>query len=111
MDIGDKRAKYLEVVMNDKGFNSRSLSLAVGNNPTLVRDIILRQTKNPTSKTWDKLANKLGVHLSELLSAEPDGGTIIPSISVLLSRLHPDTQALLEPQLKGLLDAQDAKEH
>ena len=109
MNIGDKRAAYLEVVMTAKGFNSRSLSLAVGSNPTLVRDIITRQTKNPTSKTWDKLAQELKVELSELLDTKPKGGQIIPEILSILEQLDPATQVQLAPQLKGLLEAQQAK--
>lgn len=109
MDINDKRAAYLEAILKAKGYNPRSLSLKVGSNPTLVRDIILRNTNSPTSKTWDKLAKALDVTPSELMNAQPEGGDIIPEIKVLLSQLDRSVQEQIVPQLKGLLAAQQAR--
>lgn len=109
MDINDKRAAYLKAILEAKGFNPRSLSLKVGSNPTLVRDIILRNTNSPTSKTWDKLAAALGVPASELLNAQPETGTIIPEVTHLLGQLDPSVQEQIVPQLKGLLAAQQAQ--
>jgi len=111
MDIADKRAKYLKEVMEAKGFNNRSLALAVGSNPTLVREIINRDTKNPTSKTWDKLAKALGVPTNELLNAEPqaESNKIAEKVANLLSQLDPSVQEQLVPQLQGLVDAQRAE--
>lgn len=109
MDMNDKRAAYLKEVMEAKGHNPRSLSLKVGSNPTLVRDIILRNTQSPTSRTWDKLADALGVPTTDLLNAAPSKSTIIQEVSDLLSKLDPEVQEQIVPQLKGLLAAQQER--
>ena len=109
MDINDKRAAYLKELTEAKGYNPRSLSMKVGSNPTLVRDIILRNTQSPTSRTWDKLARALGVPATELLNASPEAGLIIPEVTELLSKLDPEVQEQIVPQLKGLLAAQQER--
>ena len=106
MNLNDKRAAYLKELIQIKGYNPRSLSLAIGTNPTLVRDFIERNTESPTLRTFDKIAEILGVPVNDLVNATSNSGVIHPEVSALLTQLDIEIQKQLIPQLKGLLDAQ-----
>jgi phage repressor protein C with HTH and peptisase S24 domain len=60
-------------LMDERGFNPRSLSKAAKLNETAVRDIIERRSKNPRRDTLTKLADALRCSLAELLGGEADG--------------------------------------
>lgn len=57
----------LEVLMREKGFNMKSLSLAAGLGETYVRDILKRGREPGVEKTR-ALAEVLGVRMNEILS-------------------------------------------
>jgi hypothetical protein len=63
-------------LMEDRGFNKKSLSLATGKNETLVRDL-LSNTGSPRYDTVSALAKVLGVSVAQLMS-EDDNVEIPP---------------------------------
>lgn len=66
MDLGDKIAQNLERIIADKETNNRAVAEAANLGHTAVRDIILRKTKNPTYATLVKIAEVLGVPVSDI---------------------------------------------
>lgn len=60
----------LKKVIEERGTNNRAVSLRVGSNDSLVRDIITGRTKSTTIETLEKLANELGTSASALLSGD-----------------------------------------
>lgn len=97
------RAKYLQRLIKDMGRNPREVALKIGNNPTLVYDIINGKTASPRIQTWEKIAAELRVPVEHLLGAETPKTEIIPEVSRLLRQLDPEAQARLVPHLRGLL--------
>jgi transcriptional regulator with XRE-family HTH domain len=74
----------LRALLERRGITSRALSLAIGDSPYTVRDIMSGRTKNPRSDTLAAIAQALGVALYDVLK---DGG--IASTSTLSPRLTP----------------------
>lgn len=54
-------------LLEEQGKTPRALSLAMGDNPYVVRDILNEKSKNPRSDTLSKMAEALGVSLGEIL--------------------------------------------
>ncbi|MDY6922781.1 MAG: helix-turn-helix domain-containing protein [Pseudomonadota bacterium] len=67
----------LRQVIKDRGMSPRAVSRAVSDNDTLVRDILSGKSRNPRSDTMAKIADHLGVPVSELV---PSGDTGSPEI-------------------------------
>lgn len=63
--------RHLRELMEKKGFNPRSLSLAAGLNPTAVRDMLEGRTISPRYDTARALANALGT-TSAILMGDDD---------------------------------------
>src|ERR1700729_3036568 len=61
----------LRVLMEQQGFNPRSLSLKSGLNPTAVRDMLEGRTKFPRYDTARSLATTLGITPATLMSETP----------------------------------------
>lgn len=59
--------KRLKQAMDERGITARALSLAVGKNDYLVRDIISGKSKNPRVDTVSKIAEQLGLRLADLM--------------------------------------------
>ncbi|MEW2911439.1 S24 family peptidase [Leisingera sp. JC11] len=70
MDTGQMIADTIERLVAERGTNPRAVALAAGMSPTGVRDIITRKTKNPTFANLQKIAEVLGVEVTEII-----GGT------------------------------------
>lgn len=64
MGIDRERVRSL---LTERKLSPRGLSLKVGDNPYLVRDILSTKSKNPRSDTVSKLADELGVAVSDIL--------------------------------------------
>ena len=58
----------LRELLEKRGMTPRSLSLAVGGNPYLVRDILNGKSANPRADTVAKLANVLRAPLAEIVA-------------------------------------------
>jgi transcriptional regulator with XRE-family HTH domain len=58
----------LKALIQEKNLTPRSLSLAVGPNPYLVRDILSAKSKNPRSDTMTAIAARLGVPVLDLMT-------------------------------------------
>src|SRR3984885_1962537 len=63
--------RHLRELMEKKGFNPRSLSLAAGLNATAVRDMLEGRTQSPRYDTARALANALGT-TSAILMGDDD---------------------------------------
>ena len=63
--------RNLRALMEQQGFNPRSLSLKSGLNPTAVRDMLEGRTKFPRYDTARALATTLGVTPATLMSETP----------------------------------------
>lgn len=72
----------LRALLVRQGITPRALSLAIGDSPYTVRDIMSGRTKNPRSDTLAAIAQALGVTLYDVLK---DDGTA--STSTLIPRL------------------------
>lgn len=68
MDTGQMIADRIEALIGQRGTNPRAVALAAGMSPTGVRDIITRKTKNPTYANLAKIAEVLGVEVSDFVS-------------------------------------------
>lgn len=67
----------LRQVIKDRGTTARAVSRAISDNDTLVRDILSGKSRNPRSDTMAKIADHLGVPVSELV---PSGEGAMPEI-------------------------------
>lgn len=89
-----KLKENLRRLMNEQGFNQKSLSLAAGKNETAVRDI-LERARNPRQDTLSALAGALGVSVSELLgddpSPRPDDGFVARPVEIPAQSQMPRT--------------------
>ncbi len=78
MDTGQMIAQRIEAIIAERGTNPRAVALSAGMSATGVRDIILRKTKNPTFASLAKIAEVLGVPVTDII----EGTTPPPSIAV-----------------------------
>lgn len=101
------RAAYLDALIREKGRNPREVALKIGNNPTLIYDIINGKTQSPRIKTWESIAKELQIPVDQLLHATTPKNEIIPEVARLLRQLDPDAQARIVPHLRGLLQEDD----
>lgn len=58
----------LRAIIAERGTTPRAVSRAIGSNDTLVRDILSGKSKNARGDTMAKIAEHLGVPVSELMS-------------------------------------------
>jgi len=65
--MADFNRDRLRDLLDKRGVTPRALSLAIGGNPYIVRDILNGKSANPRSDTIAKMAAELGVGLDELL--------------------------------------------
>jgi phage repressor protein C with HTH and peptisase S24 domain len=65
--MADFNRDRLRELLDRRGVTPRALSLAIGGNPYIVRDILNGKSANPRSDTIAKMAAELGVALDELL--------------------------------------------
>jgi SOS-response transcriptional repressor LexA len=65
----------LRALLAEAGMTPRALSLAIGDNPYTVRDILSGRTRNPRSDTLSAIANALGVGLYDVLEADEFSAT------------------------------------
>ncbi len=63
--------------MNSQGLNAKRLSVEAGLNPTAVRDILDERVQNPTYRTIQALASRLGATAEELM--QPLAAQSLPS--------------------------------
>lgn len=86
MDTGQMIADRIEAFIEERGTNPRAVALAAGMSPTGVRDIITRKTKNPTYANLAKIAEVLGVEVSDFVSSSNPAmrraGTLDTAIAV-----------------------------
>lgn len=85
MEAGDMIAQRLEALIEQRGMKPTAVSLQAGMSRTGVRDIITRKTKNPKFETLRRLADVIGVDVSEITgetSAQMDIEIIEPHQSV-----------------------------
>jgi len=66
----DFNRERLRELLDRRGVSPRALSLAIGNNPYLVRDILNGKSANPRSNTVSKMAAELDVGVEELLAKD-----------------------------------------
>jgi len=92
MDQSQMIAERLERLIAERGTNNRAVAVAAGMSPTGVRDIILRKTKNPTVTNMMKIADVLGVSISEIV-----GDTKAPALEMLPADAAPPPDATLVP--------------
>lgn len=66
----------LKALLEQQGLTPRALSREIGDNPYLVRDILVGKSKNPRADTVARMATRLGVSVQELLmdGSAPSGG-------------------------------------
>lgn len=81
MDTGQMIADRIEAIIGARGTNPRAVAIAAGMSPTGVRDIITRKTKNPTYANLAKIAEVLGVEVTDFVTEQSDG-KVQPAISV-----------------------------
>ena len=74
----------LRQVIKDRGTTARAVSRGISDNDTLVRDILSGKSRNPRSDTMAKIADHLGVPVSELV---PSGEGALPEISERFAEL------------------------
>ena len=60
-------AQKLSALIEDNGYNYKSLALAAGLGETSVRDIVVGRSKNPRTDTIEKIASVLGVRASDIM--------------------------------------------
>jgi len=90
--------RRLRALMEQKGFNPRSLSLAAGLNATAVRDMLEGRTKFPRYDTARGLANALGTtpvalmgdedSTNELAQKGPEFGEDLELLTEIIARLQ-----------------------
>lgn len=73
--------KQLKAIMDQKNVKATTLSLKVGKNPSLVKDL-LEKTKDAKLSTLSKLADELGVPVTDLLLDEITHAPIGPNLFV-----------------------------
>lgn len=64
----------LRELIAERGTSARAVSRAVGNNDTLVRDILSGKSRNARGDSMAKIAEHLGVSVDELMSGVEGGG-------------------------------------
>ena len=69
--VGDFNRERLRAIIQERGVTPREVSLRVGQNAYLVRDILNGRSANPRLDTVQKLADALGVPLRDLTSESP----------------------------------------
>lgn len=96
----------LRRVMKRKGAKPTTLSLQVGTNRTLVKDL-LEKTKDINISTISKLAGALDVSVSELLQAPrvPIVGYIGAGGEVIFEEFDTDEAVIRPPGISGTLEA------
>ncbi len=64
-------AREIYRLMVEQGFNQKSLALAAGLSETYCRDLFVGKSRNPKTEHLQRLADVLGVSLSQLMGSEP----------------------------------------
>lgn len=77
----------LRALMEDQGYNPKSLSVAAGLGETAVRDILMGRSRRPTYATLDSIARILRVSVDELTGApqnrvDENTAKMQPSLSI-----------------------------
>ena len=64
-------AREIYRLMVERGFNQKSLAIAAGLSETYCRDLFIGKSRNPKSEHLQRLADVLGVSVSQLMNLEP----------------------------------------
>ncbi len=110
MDIGDLIAKNLAEIIEAKGANPSAVAKAASLGHTYVRDIILRKTKSPTYTNLVKIADVLGVDVTEITVGPVTEGISSGQREMLdlWSQLPEQLRQNLLGYGKGLLEVSDS---
>lgn len=95
-DQGDKIAKNLSNLIDERGTNERALANAAGLNPTGVRDIIKRKVKNPRHDTLVKIASALGVPVTDITGDAASDPGLDEAMNLLWKQLLPEERQFLK---------------
>lgn len=85
----------LRQLIEERGMTPRSVSRALGDNPYLIRDIMSGRSRNPRADTIKRIADYLGVGISDLTDGESTlpGERINPTVTPQFLRVRYKVQA------------------
>ncbi len=103
-----ERAEYLKRILSEMGIEWTPLSLRIGTNRTLIRDIITRKTKSPKVSTWESIAIELGLPVEELIFCKKQTHEQInQALAADASKLSPEDRDAIHRQIKALVGGND----